>query len=750
MSVRALASISLLAALVASAWPKSGANEDPFLQQHCAGCHGGEKSRGDFRLQELLGDGAHGRWQEVLDVLAWDEMPPPGEPGPTLEESSAYQEGIRARLVEEGRSTESVAPLPRALRRLGNTEYKNTIVDLFGVDLDVDEILPPDEVAHGFDVVGEALTLTPTHLERYLIAAERIAALAIVLPSEQEPKNREVLAAKMQRSGGLRLRKDKKKTSWLGMYSAGTGGASFELETEGQYVARFRVSADQAGPDLAAFDVRVDGRVHSRLEVSGERPEERTLELALTLTAGEHLIEVTFANDYYHEKAKDKGERDRNFYLAAIGLQGPLDRSGPTPLQVELSGDSDDLDGALTTLARRVFRHPVDKSTLRPYRALSTRRDPFELRLRLALTAMLVSPNFLLTGTEPGDFHTAAGMAWFLWRSTPDELLLQAAEKGELSTRAGRTKQVRRMLAAARASSLAKDFASQWLQLGRLAEASPDPRRFGSFDEELREAMRAETLSCFDAVLREKRPVTELLDADWTFVNERLASHYGFPRVQGSSMRRVPIPLDQQARRGGLLGQAGPLFVTSNPTRTSPVKRGKWILEALLDSAPPPPPPGVGDLEEGQSALDHASLRVRLEEHRRKPECASCHTTMDALGLALENFDAIGRWREKDGPHAIDARAELPDGRAFETPAQLRALLAGDLAFVRSLSKHLTVYALGRGLTREDERALAELMRSLPEEPTLNQVVSDIVELPGFLAGARLEASSNPNSQGNR
>jgi hypothetical protein len=384
-------------------------------------------------------------------------------------------------------------------------------------------------------------------------------------------------------------------------------------------------------------------------------------------------------------------------------------------------------------LAERLFRRPVKPSELRPYLALTKEKDSIEQRLREALTAMLVSPHFLITGAEPGDYHLAAGLAWFLWRSAPDQELMRAAQAGELASATGRGLQVERMLRSARASSLAIDFAEQWLQLGRLSEAMPDPSRFGDFDEALREAMRAETLNCFEAVLREDRPLRELLDADWTFVNERLAKHYGFPKVVGTAMRRVSVPVEQRARRGGLLGQAGLLCVTSNPTRTSPVKRGKWILEALLDSAPPPPPPGVGALSEGAAADLAASLRERLAQHRAKVECASCHNTMDALGLGLENFDAIGRWRERDGTHPIDASASLPDGQSFRTPQELRTILAQDGAFSRSLAKNLTVYALGRALNREDEYALARLTHSLSEDPTMKDIIMGIVELPGFL-----------------
>ncbi|MEM7518232.1 MAG: DUF1592 domain-containing protein, partial [Planctomycetota bacterium] len=395
----------------------------------------------------------------------------------------------------------------------------------------------------------------------------------------------------------------KKGVYWRGLSSSGSAGARYVVETDGPYLLRVRATADQAGSNLAAFDVRVNGVSKSRHEVPVERPEERTLEVPLKLIAGEHLIEVAFVNDYYKPKAKDPSERDRNLLLASLCLVGPIDRTEPSRLQREWAANDAKLEDAAAQLATRLFRRPVEKREIKSFLRLSKRAQSFDERLRAALTGMLVSPHFLMTGAEPGDYHLAAGLAWFLWRSAPDDELLDAAREGKLQSAAGRRDAVNRMLRAARATSLAENFASQWLQLGRIAEVAPDPRRFADFDEELREAMRAETLHCFEAVLREERPVQELIASDWTFVNARLASHYGFPAVEGSAMRRVPVPGVFAGRRGGLLGQAGPLCVTSNPTRTSPVKRGKWILEALLDSAPPPPPPGVDDLAESEEAV---------------------------------------------------------------------------------------------------------------------------------------------------
>ncbi|MEZ6006129.1 MAG: DUF1592 domain-containing protein, partial [Planctomycetota bacterium] len=669
MTLRSSA-LGLSAALFLSGLPAWGLPQaGDFLAVHCSACHGGDKARGDFALSELEGPDAARRLQDVLDMLAWGEMPPAGEPAPDGPSSDRFQQELRARLTALGANTEAPPAAPRAVRRLGHREYRNAILDVLGVDYDVAALLPPDEVSQGFDVVAEALVLTPTHLERYLSAAEAIATQAVRLPEELGKQSRVYGARDLnltQRE--FAIRPDPDGREWICFHSNGGAQGEFSAPLEGTYVLHFLVSADQAGPDLAAFDVRVNEERVARLEVTCKRPEPLELTQEVRLKAGNHRIAAAFINDYFRPEAKI-GQRDRNFYLAEIEVEGPLEQQGPRPFQTRWLREGEKLEESLAQLAAQLFRRPVQAREMKPYLKLTRKEDSVELRLRTALTAMLVSPNFLVTGTEPEGYRTAAAMAWFVGRSTPDGVLLAAARDGELDSPAGRARQALRLLRGPRATSLAEDFAQQWLQLGRLSEMVPDPLRFAAFDDGLRAAMRAETLLCFEAVLREQRPVRELLDADWTFVNERLAKHYGFAGVQGEHMRRIAIPADQRTRRGGLLGQAGLLCVTSNPTRTSPVKRGKWILEALLDSAPPPPPPGVGTLEQAGPADAQLSLVERLALHRADAQCAACHDTMDALGLGLENFDAIGRWRDSDGPFAIQATATLPDGRSFSDPA---------------------------------------------------------------------------------
>ena len=357
--------------------------------------------------------------------------------------------------------------------------------------------------------------------------------------------------------------------------------------------------------------------------------------------------------------------------------------------------------------------------------------------------AILVSPHFVYR-VERGDaaraldgYEIATRLSYALWSSLPDDELTAAAARGDLATADGVAAQARRMLLDARASSLATNFAAQWLELRNLSVAAPDPARFPSFDEDLRRSMRAETELFFEAVLREGRDLRELVTADWTFLDERLARHYGVPGVRGPEMRRVRLG---DARPGGLVAQASFLTVTSNPTRTSPVKRGKWVLDHLLASPPPPPTPGTDSFQGGEASLREAPIRVQMERHRKDPACATCHLRMDVLGLALEHFDAVGAWRDKDGSFDIDTSGTLPDGRAVDGIEGLRAVLADGDALPRALAKKFFVYAVGRGTTRADEPAFDALVAALP---TGRRTVRDV-----FLGVLRMDAfrSRGPES----
>jgi hypothetical protein len=416
----------------------------------------------------------------------------------------------------------------------------------------------------------------------------------------------------------------------------------------------------------------------------------------------------------------------------------------PSEFQRRLMAGERDLPPLVRELAERAWRRPLEADEVERLLALTPPNASREEALQTVLVALLASPRFLFRverdppGAEPGSrrdldgFELATRLSYFLWSSMPDEELFDAARAGRLRDPRGLEAEACRMLRDARAGELARNFAGQWLQLRTLERVEPDRQRFPHFDDELRAAMRAESEMLFEAVLREERPVSELVDPNFTFLNERLARHYGIDGVEGPTLRRVHLDPAQREVRGGLLEQASVLTVTSNPTRTSPVKRGKWILETLLGSAPLAPLPGVDTLDDSPAAVKSASLRERLAQHRANPSCAACHERMDDLGFALENFDPTGRWRTEAGGFAVDSSGVLDDGTVIAGPAELERWLAHDPALARCLATKLATFALGRGMRPEDEPALDALAAELGPDPTLTELILAVVRLDAF------------------
>jgi hypothetical protein len=527
------------------------------------------------------------------------------------------------------------------------------------------------------------------------------------------------------------------------MYSNGSAAAQINIERSGQYLVRVLTGAQQAGDQLAKLRISIDNKLVEVIEVEAGLRDPAERDIRVGLLVGSHSVAASFINDYYDPDHPDPNRRDRNLGIEWLELIGPLDAPTSTPFQsrfVDAEGGAKSPRGVLQAIAALAWRNPVEAETIDALLQVADSEADDNERLRSALTAILTSPRFLFrVEPEPKDswrpldgYELATRLAAFLWNSVPDEELLDMAASGKLLSSSGLELQVRRMLRDARASRLSRGFANQWLQLGRLSDSYPDAARFPDFDENLRESMRRESELFFEAILRENRPVDELLSAEFTFVNEALAKHYGILGVTGQGMQRVLLSASLAERRCGVLGQAGLLTATSHPTRTSPVKRGKWVMESLLGTPPPPPPPGVDALDESHNATKSSSIRQRLAAHRANPECASCHDSMDGLGLALENFNAVGLWRVSDGDFAIDARAQLPTGPAFEGPAGLRDRLLGDGSFHRGLSRHLMTYALGRGLADHDEDELEELIRGLPSDVSLSQLIHALVLTDAF------------------
>lgn len=715
----------------------------PLLERHCQGCHGARVHAAKLDLSVFVDEtsarAAPEVWHSIRERLADGSMPP-GE--------SAHLAGDE-RLALLGWIDDHLpgdeplgSPGRTVLRRLNHREYRNTIRDLFGVDFPADELFPADGAGHGFDTCGEALSMPDAMFEKYLDAAEEIAARAIVDEEPGEPPRTRRGPASFTGDGGDRG------DEWS-LHSQGAVGHDHDFPRDGEYFVRVGAWAQQAGPELARLALGVDAGPAEEQEVEGTRAEPSTHERRMRLTRGRHRVEARFVNDFYVPAEGDRKAQDRNLYVVWLEVVGPLDPPPIGDFQRELftrfgEGLGEQrLERIALHLARRAWRRPVTDEERERLVDLASGERSLEARVRIALTAILVSPHFLFRPElEPGrledgaesrpldGYELATRLTYFLWSSAPDEPLLAAAERGALEEDEGLRAETLRLLADPRARALAEGFAAQWLQVRSLDRADVDTELFPAFDEELRSSMREETLCFFEHLLRENRSVWELIDADYTFVDERLARHYGIEGVRGDDPRRVSL---EGLPRRGVLAHASVLTLTSNPNRTSPVKRGKWILETLLAAPPPPPPPGVVALDDSPEAMSAASNRERLEEHRRDPACAVCHEKMDPLGFALENYDAVGAWRQRDGAFPIDASGTLPDGRSFDGPRELIDVLRQEDAFLRGLVEKLFVYGLGRGLTEEDEVTVDAVLAKLdPERPTLRAMIEGVVLSSAF------------------
>ena len=713
----------------------------PFLEEHCLDCHTGKRAKAKLDLARFSDDAAVKAdadvWWRVHERLRRREMPPPEDrESPTDAEYRGVLSWLEAVLPDGAGDPGRVT-----LRRLNRVEYRNTIRDLLGVEFDTTTNFPADDVGHGFDNIGDVLSLPPLLMEKYLAAAQEIAARTILDADAATPPVRKIKATSLRfASNGKAVR-----GSVGSIYPPDGLYADVALPRDGEYLLRARAYGDQAGPDVVRMAFVVGRKRIKTVMVPNVKKDPRTYEVRARIPGGTQRIRVDFVNDFYNPRDPNPNERDRNLHILGLEVEGPLDvQALPASHRRIIPEPAPSLRAIVETVAPRAWRRPVTKREVDRILRVVERAAPtarFERRVRIALVALLVSPHFLFRleiDAKPddpdavrslNDYEIASRLSYFLWSSMPDDELFRLAANSELNGRDVLDAQVRRMLRDARASALATNFASQWLQIRALDQIAPDPKRYPQFDAALEEAMRLESELFFEAILREDRPVWELLRADFSFLNERLARHYGVPGVSGARMRRVPL---SGTRRGGILTHGSVLAVTSSPLRTSPVRRGKWILEVILDAAPPPPPPGLDQFDESPEAVEGASLRERLEQHRADPKCAVCHARMDSLGFALENFDAIGRWRERDGRFAVDASAKLPDGRAFEGVDGLRKLLDKDEAFPRSLSRHMLTYALGRGLNRSDRKAVDRLVGALEKEPTLSRLIREIVRLDAF------------------
>jgi len=731
--------------------------DEAFLKQYCVTCHNDRVKAGALTLASLDVAAVEGHadvWEKVVRKLRTGMMPPEGVPKPPAAARAAFTGALEASL--DRAATRRPDPGTPALHRLNRVEYANAVRDLLALDVDVTALLPPDDSAAGFDNIADVLGVSPALIEGYAAAAASISRRAIGSPTIGLDRTT------------YRMPGDVSQEAHVDGLPLGTRGGfvvthTFPLDAEydlqvGQAGGARLGGPPAAGPRSDDLYVTLDG---TRVAVQGRGA------TRLKVAAGPHTIAAASvvrshaggADGVFHVETRTPG-------ITQVTIAGPFNPTGPgdTPSRRKLlvctpASAADELTCArtiLSTFATRAFRRPVAPSSpdldtpLQFYR--DGRKQNFEFGIERAVARILVDPQFLFrferepARVAPGaafrvsDLELASRLSFFLWSSVPDDELLAVAAKGALSAPATLERQVRRMLADPKADALVTNFAAQWLYLRELQNARPDTPEF---DGNLRQSFQRETELLFRTVMREDRGIVDLLDADFTFVDERLARHYGIPGIRGSRMRRVALPPGSPRR--GLLGQGSILTVTSAANRTSPVQRGKWVLENVLGAPPPQPPPGVETNIDGDaSKVKAVSLRQRMEQHRANAACASCHRIMDPIGFALENFDHAGKWRAVDGQTPIDATGVMVDGTRLDGAESLRrALVAKPELFAGVAAEKMLTYALGRALRPQDMPSVRAITRgAAPGRYTFSSLVLGVVKTSQFQMRTKAAASS--------
>ena len=741
-----------------------------FVDQNCIDCHQPGTAKGDLTLDpaeaNVPANDAE-KWERVIRKLRPRQMPPLGEPRPEEAEYARMVAHLES-LLDRSAAEKPNPGRTETFRRLTRLEYRNAIRDLLDLEVDVSALLPKDEISLGFDnvTVGE---LSPTLLESYLTAARKISQLAVGRPAAA-PRTETMFIPPDQTQ--------EDDTDGLPLGTRGGAEVPFYFPADAEYelqvrLTRHRYEEVEGLRRPHDLEILLDGRPVERFTVTppakGKKHDhvDRHLNVRVPVKAGSHRVGAAFLRNSSALLENESQPRLAHFNLDrhartkpavySLTVVGPYDATGPgdtrsrrrvfatypaTPAEEEACAAR-----IVSTLMRRAFRRPVDQKDLAaPLRfyAETRQREGFEAGIEMALRAVLMSPQFLFriesepAGAAPGtvyripDVELASRLSFFLWSSLPDDELLELAARGTLGQPQVLAAQTRRMLRDPRAGALVDSFAAQWLYLRNLDAVAPDGRLFVDFDHNLRQALRRETELLFESILREDRSVLDLLRADYTHLNERLAKHYGIPHVYGSQFRRVP--LGPESRRGGVLTHGSILTVTSHANHTSPVNRGNWVLGNILGTPPKPPPPNVPQLEAAAATGKILSFREQIEKHRKSPACASCHNLMDPVGFAFENYDAIGRWRLDDGGVAIDASGNFPDGTAFTGAASLQqAILRRPELFVQTMVEKLLTYSLGRGVEHYDAPAIRAIVRAArPEDYRLSALVLGLVQSPPF------------------
>ena len=696
----------------------------PIMVNYCYDCHGDGSKEGHLalddygKIEEMIAD--REQWKRIRDHIDFRLMPPPDEYAPNPEERAKVVSWIDEAVFPVDR--ENPDPGHVMTRRLNLAEYQNTIRDLLGVEVDVHELLPVDDSGYGFDNIGDVLTLSPLHMERYLEAADKALGVALDYSPDKVPK----VQVELDQIAGNALR------DGAGVIFPSNAEASVEQASlgAGRYKITIIAKADEVGDEAAKMELKINGQSVRVWDVKRENGWRYRAEFELG--AEENFnIAVSFLNDFWDSSAAD-GKNDRNLYVRKIFVVGPMDGAPAKPkasyraiFTERQEGQSDEgyMLAVLKPFMARAFRRPVLEGEAERYGVFleqaRAQGETVEFAIRQALGAVMVSPYFLFRDEAGagetigekaliGEHALAARLSYFLWSSMPDERLQELADRGVL--RQNLAAEISRMIADEKSEQFVKNFAGQWLQLRDMEAVTPNKWRFGELDGALWGDMRSETELLFQQIMKENLPMGLLLSADYTFINGRLARHYGIEGVEGNEFRKISLA---GTPRRGLLGQGSFLTLTSHSTRTSPVLRGKYVLENLFDTPPPPAPPNVpslgGDRRGGNRDV---SLRQELEAHRKNPNCASCHALMDPIGFGLENFDGVGRWRENDRGKPLDTAATLVTGQGFTNSAEMLDVFLRDYQekFARAVAVKMLTYSLGRGLEFYDRPAVDEIV----------------------------------------
>ena len=770
----------------------------PFFAAHCNSCHNEKKTKGDLRVDNLAVDPSSPKvmahWEEIMNRINSGDMPPEDEARPKPDEVSAVAEWIVGQLREAEAANQAAGRERVAFRRLSRVEYANTVRDLLGVNFDVKGAagLPEDPDWHGFERIGSVLTLSPAHIEKYLAASEMVLEEALSIRPQPERKTITWSPFDMRWKGFSEEYKsrgiaDKVRIEIVpNNYTTDTW--PIEIKTTGDYILRIKLSglrpADGRAPRIKVYLSNVDKTL---LEQDVEAPEDKpvTIEARVHLAAGKYPVRIINSvpgpnpegrrsrhsgtpNAFTTTKSRVPWQlklTDDDFkpiqptlILDSVEWDGPVVESWPTKAHqtIFFAGEQATKDGAyareiVSRFAERAWRRPVQPAEvdrlLKPMAQAQKLGDSFEVAVKASLSAVLCSKSFLFL--EEGnvkehaptlsDAELASRLSYFLWSSRPDQRLLDLAHEGKLHETETLRAEVRRMLADPKAKGFAESFPRQWLQLRKVGMFPPDKILYPEYDENLEQSMVAETVGFFSEVLKNNASLREFLDSEWTMLNERLATHYGIPGIRGDALQKVA--LRPEDHRGGLLTQGAVLSLSSDGTRHRPVHRGVWVLESIIGRPPPPPPANVPALATPAANEKKTTVREKLELHRSDPNCTACHNKIDPLGIAFDNYDAIGRWRTvetiKDGAGAdptLNPSGQLPDGRKFTDGRELKQLLLADIdKFALATTEKLATYALRRGVNFSDREALKEIAdKAQASDYKLATLIETLVTSPLF------------------